>query len=141
MFKDELHWLKIQYIKYNRKPSFWIWEIVWLLALYRVWKYVFLLIFLLYFYTIVCYITNKLIINIDNNNKFSIVIGMMQINFLSALEDNKMNKSLIQKILFFQTFRIVFGISYKVFKITISLYDCLVREYEWSSIAKKKKNI
>ena len=135
---NEYCWVKEKVITYYKNPLFIIWIIFAILVLYRIW-YIYIF-FLVYISSSVLFLLIKKDPEIIfTKNKKNIFINYFKINMLKSIENAKYDKKIIPIFLFFYLFKQIFKISYKFLRITISLFDCFYREYEWSNIKNKKK--
>lgn len=140
MLRKEWDYLKENFLKYGKKPIFIFWLITSIYLFYKLW--LFYILFILYIITS----TFSLFIKkepriVIKNKKISIFVNYIKINILNNINNAKFNINFIPVLFFYYFFRIIFNMSYRIVKMSISLFDCLYNEYEWANMKNKKKTL
>ena len=73
-----------------------------------------------------------------NNSKTNNVVSCIKINILKSISTEKINKKNLLFILFIYIFKLILGVSYKLVRTSLALFDCMHNEYYKNKIYEKK---
>jgi len=126
--------------KYTKFKIFYVWEIVCIYLLWKFWYLYLLFISYMLISSILIFLKKDSTI-VFSNTKLNTFINYFKLNLLISVNQTSINTKTFLNLIGFYLFRIIVGISYKTIRMSISMFDCLYREYIWSDIKKKKKKI
>lgn len=136
--REELLSTKSMFDIHKSKLIFYIWLLVNIYVFVKL-RYVYLLFIWYVLFSALILLLKKNPKILIKKSRNSIFVNFLKIKILKGLFDSKFSKELIPIFLLFAIIRLVLGISYKTIRCSISLFDCLEKEYRWAEMGKKKK--
>lgn len=137
MLNNEFIWLKEMLIKYRKNYLFYVWTLICVYIIWKLW-YIYIFFFVYILFSIILLLIQKKPKLILTKKKTQLFLTFIKINILLSIQQTKLNQDYFVTWIFMFSFRLLIGVSYKVIKMSVSLFDCFYREYIWGNISKKK---
>jgi len=128
-------WIKKIFEKHKKNVLFYLFNFILIYVITKIWVIYILL--LIYIYISVLYLIIKKESTIIIRKK-SIFISYFKINIILSLSKTSINKKSINIVFFMFLFKTITGISFKIIRVSLCLFDCLYDEYHRNKVYEKK---